>query len=215
MDITYLGHSCFRIKTNLLSIVCDPFDPKMVGLRLPSQEADLVTISHHHKDHDNLAPIKNIRKVIDGPGEYEVGGVSVRGYQTYHDDRKGESRGGNIIYLFEAGGIKILHLGDLGHVLSDKLVEEIGEVNVVMIPVGGEYTIGPEKAVEVANRLGAQITIPMHYLLPGMNQEVFGKLAGVDEFLKLINLTVEKLPKLSVKFADLGEDQKIVVLERK
>jgi len=215
MDVTYLGHSSFKLKASGLTYIIDPFDPKMVGLKFPPQEAELVIISHHHPDHDNLSLIKGDRKVIDGPGEYEVGGVSVRGFSTYHDAEKGEKRGKNVIYLIEAEGIKLLHLGDLGHSLSEKLIEEIGDINVLMVPVGGEFTLGPEAALDVSKNFGAQITIPMHYRVDEMNMDQFAKLSGVDDFLKLVEVPVERLPKLSIKVSDLTEDQKVVVLEKK
>ena len=215
MDITYLGHSCFKIKTSSISLICDPFDPKEVGLKLPSQEADIVTVSHHHGDHDNVEVVKNARKIIDGPGEYEIGGVSIMGYNTYHDGENGEKRGRNTIYLIEVGGVRILHLGDLGHSLSDKLVEEIGEVNILMINAGHPMALSASEATKVVHTIEPQIVLPMHFVQGGTNPAFSEKLEPVEPFLKELGLTVEKLPKLSIKLSDLGEEQKIILLEKK
>jgi L-ascorbate metabolism protein UlaG (beta-lactamase superfamily) len=215
MDIVYFGHSCFKIKTPQTALVIDPYDPRMVGLKISSIEADVVLSTHNHADHNNFSIVKNYRKLIDGPGEYEVGGISILGYPSFHDDKKGEKRGKNTIYVIEAQDIKILHLGDLGHKLSDKLLEDIGEINVLMIPVGGEYTIDSKVAAELVREIEPNITIPMHYQVQGLNAETFSKLEPVDNFLKEVGLSVEKTQKLSLKLSDLTEDQKVIVLEKR
>lgn len=216
MDITYLGHSSFKIKGKAISLVTDPFDPKMVGLKFPKTEADIITISHHHKDHDDVAQIEGVRKIVDGPGEYEIGGVSIIGFSSFHDDKKGEIRGKNTIYSIELDGLRIAHLGDLGHTLSEDKIKEIGQIDILMIPVGGEFTLDSKAAVEVVKAVNPTVIIPMHYQMPGLNPETFGKLANPDAFLAEVGLKVEKLPKLSIKAGDLVvEDQKVVLLEKR
>jgi len=215
MEISYLGHSSFRIKTKTIVIVTDPFDSLMVGMKFPPVDADVVTVSHSHEDHSRVDAVKGVRKVISGPGEYEISGVTVIGIPTYHDDQKGEKRGKNTVYIFEFEDIRLCHLGDLGHELNEKQVSEIGNINILLIPVGGEYTINPQVAASVVRSIEPQITIPMHYKQKGMNEEAFGLLKTVDEFLSEIGLPVERLPKLSIKYSDIGEDQKIIVLESK
>ncbi len=215
MDISYLGHACFSIKSKQTRILIDPFDPKMVGIPLPIQEVDVVLVSHPHPDHSFVERARGFRKVISFPGEYEIGGVSIFGYSTFHDKKGGEERGKNTIYLIEAEGIKVLHLGDLGHVISDKLVEEIGEINVLMTPVGDKYSLGPKEAVEMVKLIEPQIVIPMHFYFDGINKEYFEGLLPVEEFLKESALPVERMTKLSLKLENLGEDQKIFLLERK
>jgi L-ascorbate metabolism protein UlaG (beta-lactamase superfamily) len=215
MDISYLGHSSFKIKTKTATVITDPFDPKVLGIKYPPVEGDIVTVSHDHPDHNYTTAVKNVRKFIDGPGEYEVMDVSVIGISSFHDAKKGEERGKNTIYVYEAEGLRLAHLGDLGHKLSEEMVEELGEINILMIPVGGTYTIGPEEAVEVARSIEPNIIIPMHYQDNELNKDLHETLKPVDEFLKAIGMTVEKLPKLSVKDIDMGEDSKVVVLDRK
>ena len=217
MDITYLGHSSFKIKTKTATVITDPFDPKMVGLKNSGGEAEIVTVSHQHPDHNAVGELTGAKKVIEGPGEYEVKGVSIIGYPSFHDDKKGEERGRNTIYVFEVEGLRIAHLGDLGHTLSDDLVSEMGSIDILMIPVGGDYTIGPKVAVEIASKIDPYFILPMHYKVPEMNQEKFGALEPKETFLKEIGTTVEVLPKFSIKKEDITEGQstKVIVLEKK
>ena len=215
MDISFLGHSSFRIKTKNATVITDPFDPKMVGIKYPPIDADIVTISHDHKDHNNTSAVKKVRKIISGPGEYEILDVSIIGIPSYHDNKSGEERGRNVIYIYEADGLRLAHLGDLGHKLSDDVIEELGEINVLMIPVGGTVSLGAEEAMEVVRSIEPNIILPMHFWEEGMNKEAFEKLKSVDEFLKESGMSVEKMPKLSIKDIDMGDDSKVVLLERK
>lgn len=211
MDITYLGHSSFRLKGKFASLVTDPYDPKMVGLKYPKVSADIVTVSHQHDDHNFIDQIKDYKRVIDGPGEYEISGVSIIGISTYHDDKKGESRGKNTLYVIEMDDIRLAHLGDLGHKLSDKMIGKIGSIDILMIPVGGEYTVNDSLAAEIVRNIEPTITIPMHYQVKGLSLEVFKKLAKVDAFLSEVGLSVEKTNKFSFRKSDIGEDQRVVV----
>lgn len=217
MDITYLGHSAFKIKTKTATVITDPFDSKMVGFKYPTTDADIVTISHKHEDHNCLEKISGIKKVIEGPGEYEVGGVSIMGYPSFHDSKNGEERGRNTIYIFEADGLKIAHLGDLGHILDDDFISEMGAIDILMIPVGGRFTLGPKEAVEVVGKIDPYFIIPMHYKDEGINESEFGELESKEMFLKEIGKTVEVLPKFTIKREDISEEQtaKVIVLERK
>lgn len=217
MDITYLGHSSFKIKTKTATVVIDPFDPKMVGLKYPTTDADIVLVSHDHEDHNAVNKISSVKKVITGPGEYEVSGVSVMGFKTYHDSKDGGERGKNTIYVIEADGLNIVHLGDLGHPLSDDLIDEIGDIDVLMIPVGGFYTIGPKEASELVSKLSPFFIIPMHYKVDGLSPDLASNLLPVENFLKESGLTTEIMPKFSLKKEDITENQntKVVVLEKK
>ncbi len=217
MDITYLGHSSFKIKTKSATIVTDPFDPKMVGLKFSGVEAEIVTSSHDHGDHNAAPLVTGIKKVVEGPGEYEISGVSIMGYPSFHDNEQGAQRGKNTIYVIEVDGLRLCHLGDLGHALSEDMVGEIGDIDILMIPVGGEFTIGPKEAVGIIGKIEPFFVIPMHYQEAGLNPDQFAKLEPVETFLKESGLTTETLPKFSVKKEDIMEDQntKVIVLEKK
>jgi len=217
MDIIYLGHSSFKIKTKTTTVITDPYDPKMVGLKYSGAEAEIVTISHAHHDHDASDKVTGVKKVLEGPGEYEVMGVSIIGYPSFHDTKQGAERGKNTIFVFEAEGLRLAHLGDLGHTITDDLVNEIGSIDVLMIPVGGKFTIGPKEAVEIVGKIDPYFTIPMHYAVPGLNAQTFIGMEPVETFIKETGMTVENLPKFSLKREDILEDQgsKVIVLEKK
>ena len=215
MEIIYLGHSSFKLKGKDKIVITDPYDPSKVGLKFPKNEADIVTVSHSHSDHGYLDLVSGVSKVISGPGEYEIGGVSIIGYSSFHDNEKGAARGMNTIFLIEIDKVRVVHLGDLGHVLSQSLVSEIGVIDVALIPVGGVYTIDPKEAVEVASLLAPKVIIPMHYKVPGLSLSQADKMASVEDFLKLSQLKVERVSKLVVKSNENAEEQTIYVLEKK
>jgi|SRR3989339_1150592 len=211
MDIKYLGHSAFLIKTKTAKIVTDPFDPTMVGgLKFPKTEADVVTVSHQHKDHNqfkNVSGINNVEPLlIDMPGEFEKLGVRIFGFQTFHDKTQGSERGENIMYKFESEGLSVLHCGDLGVIPEESFLETIGEVDILLVPVGGIYTIDAEEAFQLVKKVEPAIVIPMHYGT--------GKLAPVSEFTKKFGLdTVAPIPKLVYKKEEIEQEMKVVVLE--
>ncbi len=216
MDIQFLGHASFRIKGKAAVVVTDPFDPAFVGMKYPKVSADIVTVSHSHSDHNYIQNVTDVKRVISGPGEYEIQGVTVIGLSVYHDEKKGELRGKNTIYIYEMDNLRLCHLGDLGHKLSDKILEDIGNIDILMIPVGGEYTIGPSEAVEVINQIEPSIIIPMHYQVPELKTELFEKLKPVESFLNNAGIPYERMDKLNIKYGDINEaEQKIIVLERK
>lgn len=217
MEITYLGHACFRIKGKEATVITDPFDPEIVGYEMPKVKADVVTISHEHGDHNYLPAITGAEKreapfVIRGPGEYEASQVYVVGWPTFHDEEKGAIRGKNTIYSITFEGISLCHLGDLGHKLSDKQAEDLGQTNVLFVPVGGPYSLKAREALPVIDQLNPQIVIPMHYRLPGSKIE----LAGLEEFFAAAELEKkEAVEKLVVKADELPEERQIVVLEKR
>lgn len=217
MDITYLGHSSFKIKTKTATIVTDPFDQQMVGIKYAQQEADIVTVSHDHNDHNAIDKVTGVKRVIAGPGEYEVMGVSIIGYKTFHDAKNGEERGKNTIYVYETEKLRICHLGDLGHPLTEDLINEIGDIDILMIPVGGDYTIDSKLAAETVSKIEPFFVVPMHYQQEGLKADAFSSLTGVDNFLKETGLSVENMDKFSLKKEDTMEDQstKVIVLARK
>ncbi len=220
MDITWLGHSAFRLKGKQGVMVIDPFDPKKVGIAWSKQKADIVTVSHQHEDHNYLDGVgeTDTRKefgvfVIKGPGEYEAGGMFVQGWATFHDQTSGSERGKNTVYLIEVDRIRVLHLGDLGHQLSEKLIEEIGQVDVLLVPVGGVYTIGHEQAAKVVRAISPSYAIPMHYQINETTPALANKLEGLQEFLQEFGVSPEPMEKLTVTEGSLPEDTQIVVLK--
>jgi L-ascorbate metabolism protein UlaG (beta-lactamase superfamily) len=213
MEIKYLGHASFLIKAKEGKVVTDPFDPK-IGLKYPKQEADIVTVSHHHSDHNNVTQVGPSPLVLDWPGEFEKQGIRIFGFQSYHDKQKGAERGENVLYKIEAEGISILHCGDLGVIPNDDLIDEIGEVDILMVPVGGYYTIDSSEAVELIKKIDPSVVIPMHYGRTELNPETFGNLTPVSDFLKKMGIEgVEAVDKFVVKQGDFGDEMKVVVMK--
>jgi len=217
MTIQWYGQSCFQIiasrnRGEETSIILDPFSEE-IGLKLPKLEADLLLITHQHHDHNNIKAVTGNYFLIEEPGEYDVKNVTVQGIASYHDNSQGKERGENIIYSIGVEDLKICHLGDLGQKeLTAEQLEKIGEVDILMIPIGGTYTISDREAAKIMSQLEPKITIPMHFALPKLKV----KLDTLDKFLKnfgIKNLMPEK--KLSVKKKDLSaEEAKIVVLKQ-
>ncbi len=203
MDIKYFGHASFLIRTREAKLITDPFDSSMVGIKFPKTEADIVTISHHHQDHNSTVNIVGSPLIIDLPGEYEKKGFRIFGFPSYHDQLEGKERGENTLFKIESEGIKILHCGDLGLVPDEKFLETIGDVDILMVPVGGFYTIDTKEAVELAKKIEPAIIIPMHYKTEKHNPQVFEKIASLDLFLKAIGQTPNPQDKLTIKKEDL------------
>ena len=216
MQIIWYGQSFFQIltqksKDNVVKIVIDPFDEK-IGLKPPSLEADILLITHNHSDHNNAKAIKGSPFLISGPGEYEKGGVCIQGIPAFHDNAVGKERGETTIYTLESEGIKICHLGDLGQKeLTDEQLEKIGDVDILMIPVGGVYTISAKEATKTISQIEPKIVIPMHYQIPKLKV----KLEGLDKFLKVMGVkSPEILKKFSIGQKNLPtEGMKIIVLK--
>ena len=180
MKITWYGHSCFLVESAAGSAVLDPYAPGSVpGLRLPPLEADLVLCSHGHRDHGYA---QGVRLSGQHPG------LRVETLASFHDKLGGILRGSNTIHILEAEGLRVAHLGDLGHRLSAEQLAALGKVDVLLIPVGGHYTIDAETAAEIVRDLRPGITVPMHYRGPGFGYEVIGP---VDKFIKYCDEVLE------------------------
>jgi len=215
MEIKYIGHSCFRIKGKDTTIVIDPYDPKMTGYKLPSLTADIVVTSHKHADHCYIEGVKDYKLLIETPGEYEVAGTFVYGVKTYHDTKQGKDRGDNTIFQIVMDGYNLLHLGDLGHELTTETLEKISDIDVLMIPVGGTYTIDAKTAVKVISSVEPSIIIPMHYQtkdLTGLKD----KLDDLKVFLEEMGVEdngVKRVEKLTVKTkSDIPEESEVYIL---
>jgi L-ascorbate metabolism protein UlaG (beta-lactamase superfamily) len=208
MTITWFGQSCFRIESKEGSLLIDPFS-KDIGLRPPKIKDDLVLVTHPHYDHNNLDSLNPEAFVISGPGEYERKGIAVRGILSYHDSANGVERGLNTIYVIKAEEMTICHLGDLGqHELTDQQVEDVGDVDVLLIPVGGTYTIDGKEAVHIVSQIEPKIIVPMHYQVPGLSI----KLDGAEKFIKEAGLSPENVDKikLSKKLLPVEETKLII-----
>ena len=214
MEITYIGHSCFKIKGKTISLVIDPYNPK-IGYKLPKLSCDVLLVTHDHFDHSYIEGVSDYRLLVDGPGEYEVGGCFIYGKSVDHDEKNGEERGKVTMYLIIIDGLNILHLGDLGRELTQEDMEKIPSVDVLMIPVGNKYTIDEKTAVKVISALEPSYVIPMHYNTPDLTG--IEGLSGVEEFLEEMGVgdDVKKdLDKLVLNSqTDLDGETQVVVLK--
>ena len=217
MIIQYYGHSCFKITTKPagrgkddVAVFFDPFD-KSVGLRPPQGQADLVLVSHNHADHNNVEALKGEPYVIDIPGEYSAKGANIIGIASSHDDKNGAERGENTIYVLEAEDLRICHLGDLGSDLSEKQLEKINGIDILMVPIGGGYTIDGKKAVDIIKKIEPKIIIPMHY-------KIKGSTVNIDDEKKFCNeagnCPKERISKINIKEKDLeGKNMEVVLMD--
>lgn len=209
MVITWYGQACFKIQSGDLVIAIDPFD-KEIGFTPPRFKADIVLVTHDHHDHNNAAAIAGEPFVITGAGEYEVKGANITGIETYHDTAQGRERGRNTIYMIEVEGVRILHMGDFGEEkMREETLEAAGEADILMIPVGGVYTIEGDAAAKIARQIEPAIVIPMHYKIPGLKPP----LAGLEQFLKEMGVKdADAQEKLTIKKKDIPEDGKTAVV---
>lgn len=196
MDITWLGHSCFMIKGRNAVVITDPYSPNL-GYSLGKPTAHIVTVSHQHEGHSYVQGIGGEPKIVTRPGEYEIGGVLIIGIATFHDNDKGANRGKNTVYLMEIDEMTVCHLGDLGHVLTADQVEETGNVDVLLLPVGGGSTISAPVAAEVVRQLEPKAVVPMHYKTPAISREMepverFLKEIGVNQIAPQTELSITK-----------------------
>jgi len=209
VDVTWLGHGCFRLRGRGAAVVTDPYPPSL-GPKLPKLEADLVTISHRHENHSYSQAVGKEPYVVDGPGEYEVAGVTVLGLPTFHDASQGEVHGRNTVCVIELDDVRVCHLGDLGHALAADMLEALGNVDVLLVPVGGGNTLDAAGAAEVVRQVEPRLVIPMHYALPALKTQ----LAPVERFLKEMGVTeAEPQSRLSVQPSSAESETRVVVLE--
>lgn len=222
MQISWKGQACFSLVVQQakeqVKLVIDPFAPSFTGLHLPRLEADIVLATHGHQDHNNIEGVKSASPsnkgepfAITGPGEYEIKGVAVQGITSFHDEKQGSERGQNTLYVIEAEGMRLCHLGDIGQAeLTSEQISQIGNVDILFVPVGGVYTVEAKAAATIVHQIEPRLVVPMHYWLPGLKF----KLEKVDGFLKEMGVkNAEPQSKLSVKLRDLPQEEtKVVVL---
>ncbi len=209
MRIKWLGHACFLITgENGIRIVTDPFD-QTVGYPLPEVEADIVTSSHDHFDHNHTEPIRGDFELVNKVGNFYVKDTAIKGVKTYHDEVMGAKRGDNIVYVMDIDGMKVCHLGDLGHVLDEDTLDRIGPVDVLLIPVGGTYTIDGEEAARVVDQIKPGLVIPMHCKTPVMDFPI----TGVEPFLDKVGGERVGSSEITVNKQDLGDRMQVKVLD--
>ena len=210
MEITWYGHSCFRLtERSLASVVTDPFDHHVAGYEPLKLKAEIVTVSHEAPGHNFVAAVKGKEHVITGPGEYEIGGVFITGVQTNGHGERSQDEPRNTLYVFDFDGVTVAHLGDLRRVPSQTEIEALGNVHIALVPVGGGGGLNAAKAVEVVSLLEPGIVIPMHYGTP----DSIINLSPVSKFLKEMGLSeIEPQPTLRVNRGAVPEETRVVVL---
>ena len=218
MEINWYGHSCFRLtERNYATVVTDPFDSKAIGYDSLRLRSDIVTVSHDAPGHNNTEAVKGTSHVIDGPGEFEIGGVFVTGVQT---DGSGSGKKKakkdsevslrNTIYVFDYDGITVAHLGDLKEVPTQSEIELLGTINVALVPVGGGGGLNAAKAAEVISLIEPNLVIPMHYSTPATKVS----LDSINKFIKEMGLSKpETQPSLKVTRSGLPNETHVVVLD--
>ena len=208
MIITWFGHSCFRIESKEGSILIDPFS-KDIGLKPPRIKDDIVLVTHSHYDHNNIEGADPEMMIIDGPGEYEKKGIYIRGILSYHDKSGGRERGLNTIYVIKAEDMVVCHMGDFGQAEFEKhQLDDIGAPDILMLPIGGKYTIDYKEAIEVVGHIEPKIVIPMHYKVKDLKFD----LDGSDKFIKELGLAPEKVDKYKIAKKGLpAEETKLII----
>jgi len=212
MEIIWYGQTCFRLsERGLATVVTDPHPPD-VGLTFPRASADVVTTSYDDAQCRYTSGVRGPFKLLDGPGEYEIGGVFITGIATFADGKRGALRGLNTVFTFDFGGLTVCHLGRLGHVPTQSQVEDLGSVNILLVPVGGGGSLTPARASEVISLFEPSIVIPMYYKVPGLK----ANLGTLAQFLKEMGLEkVDSQDVLKVGQINLSEDTQVVVLKPK
>jgi L-ascorbate metabolism protein UlaG (beta-lactamase superfamily) len=208
MEITWYGRACFRLKGREATVITDPCPPS-TGFVAGKHDVDLLTLSHADADHTYTRSI-TAGLTLTRPGEYEFHDLLVNGIRTYHDAVGGQERGENVVFSFEVDGVHIAHLGDLGHLLSEEQLTELGPIDVLLVPAGGVYTVTPAEAAEVVAQLSPKIVIPMHYAVDGGSTD----LQGPEKFLQ--EMAVEepiRQPKAVVTASSLPEETQVILLD--
>ena len=210
MQIKWYGHSCFLLTdSNGVRILTDPCHPN-TGYELPNIEADAVTVSHEHHDHNYISIVTGNTSIIRGIGEYNVNGVSISGVETFHDHRGGLERGKNIMFVYEMDGMRILHCGDLGAIPDQEVLDSLGKIDILLVPIGAIYTIDDLEARELANLIKPSVVIPMHYKTAKLKMDLC-PLAPFIDAAKDCRIHYINDCELSVQPVSLGEDRVIVL----
>ncbi|MDQ6661019.1 MAG: MBL fold metallo-hydrolase [Chloroflexota bacterium] len=211
MDISWLGHACFQLRGKHVTLITDPFSPQL-GYSPGKLSAHIVTISHNDPGHNYVQGVAGDPYVVRGPGEYEVSDVLITGVAAYHDNKQGQERGRNTIYMIHMDDLTICHLGDVGHILQEKQVEEVADADILLIPIGGHHTINATQAAEVISQIEPRIVIPMHYRTPAVEGKR-DELDPLDKFCREMGVeNSSPQPKLSVTRNNLPIEMQVVIL---
>lgn len=208
MDISWLGHACFRLRGRDVTVLTDPPDPKS-GHAIPKTPAEIVTMSHDHPGHASLRSVGGEPVVLRSPGEYEVKECLVTGLASYHDAEKGLKRGRNTVFVIRLDGVVVCHLGDLGHAMEEAELQALGDVDVLLVPVSGpDVNLAAPLAADVVHQFEPKVIVPMSFEPDGKKDTPFRR------FLSEMGVKdVQPLPKLSVARSNLPAEMQVVVLE--
>lgn len=219
MEITYLGHSCFKLKNkDGMTVMMDPFNSVHLGLPLAKDVADIVTVSHSHDDHNAVEVVtgpvtRESTFIIDKEGEYEIGGVEITATKMYHDKVEGAERGKNLIVSIRMDGVNILHLGDLGHSLSDGQIEKLGSVDVLMAGIGGQTSLEIDEVMSLIKEIQPSYVVPMHYKVAGVFED-FSNKHSLEDFLDKNKFLVagEPVHKIKIDSGSLPDDTQVLIM---
>jgi L-ascorbate metabolism protein UlaG (beta-lactamase superfamily) len=208
MEITWYGRACFRLKGRDATVITDPCPPS-TGFVAGKHDVDVLTISHDHPDHSYTRSI-TAGLTLTRPGEYEFHDLLINGIRTFHDAEGGTVRGDNVVFGFEVDGVHIAHLGDLGHLLSEEQLAELGPVDVLLVPAGGVFVLGPTEAAEVVSQVSPKIVFPMHFAVDGASTD----LQPPDKFLQEMAVSEPiRQPKAVVTPSSLPDETQVVLLD--
>jgi len=211
LKVKWFGQAAFLFVSETgLSIIADPYDPAYIGYGDIADAADVVTISHEHRDHNYVEGVGGKPQVLRGPGLQEAKGIQFKGIATFHDKSQGGERGSNTVFCFSLDGVRVCHLGDLGHLLSDEQIRDIGEVDLLLVPVGGLATVDPTEASELIAKMRPPVAVPMHF----RTEKAGLRFAEVDDFLSdKVNIRRLDSSEFEIRKEDLPTPTQIVVLE--
>jgi L-ascorbate metabolism protein UlaG (beta-lactamase superfamily) len=216
MNIKWFGQSCFMLTAeNGTKIIMDPYSKMfgfLSGYKLPEIDADIVTISHNHSDHNNVGAVKGDFVLIRETGVFSQEGIDIKGVQTFHDNVSGAKRGKNVVYNFRIDGLNVCHCGDLGHLLNLEQINEIGKVDILLLPIGGRAVLDASGAAEVMKQLNPAVMIPMHYRTKAMR--ILGFIFGtVDTFITVSEKDAKNFKELDVDLSNIRDLPGIAVLQ--
>ena len=206
LQIRWHGHSCFEI-TNDVVVVTDPHDGKSIGIKPPYVLGDIILVSHDHYDHNSIKTVeKEGSKIVTDIRKRNIFDIEIKGIDSFHDEVKGSKRGSNIMYRFTIDGVTFCHLGDLGHMLNDETVQQIGRIDILFIPIGGTFTVDAKMAWDIIDKIKPKITIPMHYKTGGLSLPI----SGIELFLDISKYKVIKVGnEIDIEMEDIPEESEV------